>query len=293
MRVAFIGLGNMGFPMAGHLAAKGHAVTVWNRTPGKAELWHQTHGGEVAASPAEAARGAAVVLTCVGRDSDLEAVLFGPDGLLKGLEAGAVLVDHSTVSADLSRRLAEILAERGVGFIDAPVSGGQPGAQSGQLTIMCGGEAASYDRVQPVLASYAKAVSLMGPVGSGQLTKMVNQIAVAGVLQGLAEAIHFAEQADLDVAKVIGAISQGAAASWQMQHRWQTMVDGFYQHGFAVDWMRKDLAIVLDEARRNSAHLPATALIDQFYAEVQRMGGGRWDTSSLLARLQRDTPAAD
>lgn len=293
MRVAFIGLGNMGFPMAGHLASKGHAVTVWNRTPGKAELWHQTYGGEVAATPAEAARGAAVVLTCVGRDSDLEAVLFGPDGLLKGLEAGAVLVDHSTVSADLSRRLAEILAERGVDFIDAPVSGGQPGAQAGQLTIMCGGDTASYERVQPVLASYAKAISLMGPVGSGQLTKMVNQIAVAGVLQGLAEAIHFAQQADLDVAKVIGAISQGAAASWQMQHRWQPMVENFYTHGFAVDWMRKDLAIVLDEARRNGAQLPATALIDQFYADVQHMGGGRWDTSSLLARLQRAPSTAD
>lgn len=293
MRVAFIGLGNMGFPMAGHLSQKGHTVTVWNRTPGKAELWQQSYQGQVAASAAAVAHGAEVVLTCVGRDSDLEAVLFGADGLLKGLEAGAVLVDHSTVSADLSRRLAEILAERGVGFIDAPVSGGQPGAQAGQLTIMCGGETGTYERVQPVLASYAKAVSLMGPVGSGQLTKMVNQIAVAGVLQGLAEAIHFAEQAGLDVAKVIGAISQGAASSWQMQHRWQPMVNNFYNHGFAVDWMRKDLAIVLDEARRNGAQLPGTALVDQFYADVQRMGGGRWDTSSLLARLRRDMPTAD
>ncbi|MES2917710.1 MAG: NAD(P)-dependent oxidoreductase [Pseudomonadota bacterium] len=285
--VAFIGLGTMGYPMAGHLARKGFAVTVYNRTTAKAARWCAEHGGEQAASPAAAARNAAIVFTCVGNDQDLEQVILGNEGVAEGLAAGAVVVDHSTVSATLSRRLAVTLAARGADFIDAPVSGGQQGALNGQLAIMCGGEAASYERVRPALATYARAMTLMGPAGSGQLTKMVNQICVAGLVEALAEGMHFARKAGLDVQQVIDVISQGAASSWQMVNRHKTMIAGDYEHGFAVDWMRKDLAICLAEAASRGVPLPVTGQVDALYAEVQDLGGGRWDTSSLLARLAR------
>lgn len=286
-KLAFIGLGVMGYPMAGHLARCGHELVVYNRTPAKAQAWCQTHTGQRADSPAAAAATADIVFTCVGNDDDLRAVVLGENGIAQGLRPGAVLVDHSTVSAAVSRELATHLRERGADFVDAPVSGGQQGAENGQLTIMCGGESATLARIEPVLRCYARAVTVMGPVGHGQLTKMVNQICIAGLLQGLAEGLYFAQAAGLDGQRVIDAISQGAASSWQMLNRHKTMLAGEYRHGFAVDWMRKDLAICADEARALGLELPVTALVDQFYAEVQAMGGGRWDTSSLLARLQQ------
>ncbi len=286
-KLAFLGLGNMGFPMAGHLARQGHDLTVYNRTAAKSEAWLAQYPGQAAATPRDAARGADIVLSCVGNDQDLREVMLGEHGVIHGLKPGAIVIDHSTVSADISRELAARFAEDAAIFMDAPVSGGQQGAQNGQLTIMCGGEALVFAQVQPVLKSYAKAVTLMGPVGSGQLTKMVNQICVGGLLQALAEGLHFAEKAGLDAHKVVDVIAQGAASSWQMVNRHKTMLADHYEHGFAVDWMRKDFAICLEEASRCGASLPVTALVDQFYAEVQAMGGGRWDTSSLLARLRQ------
>lgn len=284
--VAFIGLGVMGYPMAGHLQQAGYQVRVYNRTQGKAQAWQQQYGGVVCTTPAEAATGAAVVMLCVGNDDDVRSVVYGDDGVLAGLAAGAVLVDHTTASADLARELAMACQRNQVGFIDAPVSGGQSGAQQGSLTIMCGGYGPIFAQVLPVLSVYAKQVQLLGEVGSGQLAKMVNQICIAGVVQGLAEAMHFAQKAGLDGHAVLDVISKGAAQSWQMENRGHTMLDGKFDFGFAVDWMRKDLAITLQEARRNGAQLPLTALVDQFYAEVQAGGGQRWDTSSLITRLK-------
>jgi 3-hydroxyisobutyrate dehydrogenase-like beta-hydroxyacid dehydrogenase len=287
--VAFIGLGVMGFPMAGHLVAKGgHQATVYNRTAAKADQWVAKHGGRAARSPREAASGAEFVFMCVGNDDDLRSVTFGPDGVLAGTAKGSVLVDHTTASADIAREIAASAAAQGVGFLDAPVSGGQAGAENGTLTVMVGGEQAIFDRAKPVMDSYSRMIGLMGPAGSGQLAKMVNQLAIAGVVQGLAEAIHFGKRSGLDIEKVVGVISKGAAQSWQMENRYKTMNAGKFDFGFAVDWMRKDLAICLEEARRNGAKLPLAALVDQFYAEVQSMGGRRWDTSSLIARLERE-----
>ncbi|MDQ8037893.1 MAG: NAD(P)-dependent oxidoreductase [Pedobacter sp.] len=285
--LAFIGLGTMGYPMAGHLSRKGHSVTVFNRTRSTAEKWQGEYAGNIADSPADAARHADLVFTCVGNDNDLREVVLGPQGIIHGLQKNAVLVDHSTVSATVSREIAAALAEKGAGFVDAPVSGGQQGAVNGQLTIMCGGSEAVFTRIKPVLAAYARAVTLIGPTGSGQLAKMVNQICVAGLVEALAEGMNFAEKAGLDVQTVMDAISQGAASSWQMVNRHKTMIAGEYEHGFAVNWMRKDLSICLEEAQKLGAALPATELVDSFYAEVQAMGGGRWDTSSLLARLKK------
>jgi 3-hydroxyisobutyrate dehydrogenase-like beta-hydroxyacid dehydrogenase len=285
-RVAFIGLGVMGGPMAGHLAHAGHEIRVFNRTTAKAARWVEQHGGAAADTPAQAAGGAAAVFVCVGNDDDVRAVTTAPGGVLDGMASGAVLVDHTTTSAALARELADAAQARGVGFVDAPVSGGQPGAEQGTLTVMCGGAPADFARAEPLIACYARTVKRLGPVGAGQLAKMVNQICIAGLVEGLAEALHFAKRAGLDAAAVVDVISHGAAQSWQMEHRHRSMLDGRYDFGFAVDWMRKDLAIVLDEARRNGAHLPLTALVDQLYAEVQAMGGGRWDTSSLMARLE-------
>jgi 3-hydroxyisobutyrate dehydrogenase-like beta-hydroxyacid dehydrogenase len=284
-RTAFIGLGVMGFPMAGHLRAKGHEVTVWNRTAGKAEAWAAKHGGTVAATPREAAAAAEIVFLMVGDDPDLRAVCYGADGALAGLARDAVLVDHTTASADVARELAAAAAERGGHFLDAPVSGGQAGAENGALTVMCGGEPAAFARVEPVIRAYARAVTLLGPAGSGQLTKMVNQICIAGLVQGLAEAINFAKRAGLDTDLVLATISKGAAQSWQMENRWKTMAEGRFDFGFAVDWMRKDLRIAIEEGRRNGAPLPVTALVDQLYRLVQQKGGGRWDTSSLITNL--------
>jgi 3-hydroxyisobutyrate dehydrogenase-like beta-hydroxyacid dehydrogenase len=285
-KIAFIGLGNMGYPMAGHLARLGHTVTVFNRTASRARAWCLEHGGTQAATPAEAAAGADVVMSCVGNDSDLRQVVLEKNGVIEGIRPGALLVDHTTVSAALARELAASLAVRSAGFIDAPVSGGQQGAINGQLAIMCGGTPADIERVRPVMEGYARAITHMGPAGSGQLTKMVNQICVAGLLEALAEGMFFAEKAGLDVQKVIDVISQGAASSWQMVNRHKTMIAGDYEHGFAVDWMRKDLAICLDEANRLGVDLPVTSQVDGRYAQVQDMGGGRWDTSSLLAVLK-------
>ena len=287
--VAFIGLGVMGYPMAGHLQRAGHQVTVYNRTAAKAASWVESYGGQSAATPAEAARGQDVVLLCVGNDDDLREVVCGEQGVLAGAHNGMVLVDHTTASAGVARELSALAAEQGVGFMDAPVSGGQAGAENGQLTIMAGGDEAVFDLVRPILSCYSRMLRLMGPVGSGQLTKMVNQICIGGLLQGLSEAMHFAQQAGLDGDAVVSVISKGAAQSWQMENRYRSMLDGEFDFGFAVDWMRKDLSIVLEEAGRNGARLPVTALVDQFYADVQAMGGGRWDTSSLIARLQRDS----
>ena len=287
--VAFIGLGVMGYPMAGHLQRAGHQVTVYNRTAAKAASWVESYGGQSAATPAEAARGQDVVLLCVGNDDDLREVVCGEQGVLAGAHNGMVLVDHTTASAGVARELSALAAEQGVGFMDAPVSGGQAGAENGQLTIMAGGDEAVFDLVRPILSSYSRMLRLMGPVGSGQLTKMVNQICIGGLLQGLSEAMHLAQQAGLDGDAVVSVISKGAAQSWQMENRYRSMLDGEFDFGFAVDWMRKDLSIVLEEAGRNGARLPVTALVDQFYADVQAMGGGRWDTSSLIARLQRDS----
>jgi 3-hydroxyisobutyrate dehydrogenase-like beta-hydroxyacid dehydrogenase len=284
--LAFIGLGTMGAPMAGHLAHAGHQVTVFNRTRAKAERWVERHGGRVAASPAEAARDAEAVFVCVGNDDDVRAVTNGPDGALHGMRVGAVLVDHTTTSATVARELAAAAAAARVSFLDAPVTGGQVGAENGVLSVMVGGDPAALARVQPLISCYARVVKHLGPSGAGQLAKMVNQICIAGLLQGLAEGLHFARAAGLDPAAVIEVISRGAAQSWQMENRWKSMVEGRFDFGFAVDWMRKDLAIVLDEARRNGAQLPLAALVDGFYAEVQAMGGGRWDTSSLMARLE-------
>jgi 2-hydroxy-3-oxopropionate reductase len=286
-KVAFLGLGVMGGPMAGHLAKKGHDVTVYNRTRAKAEAWVQTHGGAHAATPREAAQGAQIVFACVGNDDDLRGVVLGADGALAGMGPGAVFVDHTTASAEVARELSAAAQEKGFGFIDAPVSGGQAGAENGVLTVMCGGDGETYAKVEDAIKSYARACRLMGPVGSGQLTKMVNQICIAGLVQGLSEGVHFAKRAGLDVEAVLDVIAKGAAGSWQMENRGKTMNEGKFDFGFAVDWMRKDLGILLDEARRNGARLPVSALVDQFYAEVQTMGGNRWDTSSLVARLER------
>ena len=287
-KVAFIGLGVMGYPMAGHLKVNGgHAVTVYNRSPARAEKWVAQFGGSAAATPAAAAKDQDFVFTCVGNDDDLRAVTLGKDGVLAGMRRGAVLIDNTTASAAVARELHATAGALGLGFVDAPVSGGQAGAESGALTVMCGGDLAPYEAAAPVVAAYAKACRLMGASGAGQLTKMVNQICIAGLVQGLAEGVHFAKKAGLDPAAVFDAISKGAAQSWQMENRAKTMIDGKFDFGFAVDWMRKDLGICLDQARAIGAQLPVTALVDQFYADVQAMGGRRWDTSSLLARLQR------
>ncbi len=284
-KVAFLGLGVMGYPMAGHLAAKGFEVVVYNRSQAKAQAFVAQHGGQYAATPALAAKGASVVLMCVGADADVRTVLTGPDGALSTMARGTLVVDHTTTSATVSREMAQVAQELGLGFLDAPVSGGQAGAEKGQLTIMVGGAEPDYARIEPVILSYAKQARLMGPVGAGQLTKMVNQICIAGIVQGLAEGIAFAERAGLDPKAVVEVISKGAAQSWQMENRYASMIERRFDFGFAVDWMRKDLGIVLDESRRNGAHLPLTALVDQFYGDVQAMGGQRFDTSSLLLRL--------
>lgn len=286
MTVSFIGLGVMGYPMAGHLAKAGLNVNVWNRTNSKAEQWAKSYTGHACATISEAVAGADIVLTCVGEDKDLLGVYEGDDGIIANAKKGAVLTDHTTASAIIAERLAKVASGRGLGFIDAPVSGGQKGAEDGALTIMCGGAEADFEKARPIMEHYARALNLMGPAGSGQKTKMVNQIAVAGVVQGLSEALHFAEQANLDVRKVVDVISKGAAQSWQMENRSDTMIEGKFDYGFAVDWMRKDLGICLEEARKINATLPVTALIDQFYADVQNMGGRRWDTSSLIQRLR-------
>jgi 3-hydroxyisobutyrate dehydrogenase len=286
-KVAFLGLGVMGYPMARHLAAKGHDVTVYNRTTAKAEKWVSEHGGRVARTPREAAEGQEIVFACVGNDHDLREVTIGPDGAFKGIAKGAIFVDHTTASAEVARELHAAATAAGFGFVDAPVSGGQAGAENGLLTVMCGGDPETYARAEPVIMSFARACRLMGPPGSGQLTKMINQICIAGLVQGLAEGIHFGKKAGLDIEAVIDVISKGAAGSWQMENRGKTMNQGKFDFGFAVDWMRKDLAICLAEAQKNGARLPVTALVDQFYGDVQTMGGGRWDTSSLLARLER------
>ena len=287
MRLAFLGLGVMGAPMARHLAAAGHDVTVYNRSPAKAAAWVVAHGGHSAATPAAAAADADIVLACVGADADLRAVTLGPDGAFAAMLPGSSFVDHTTVSAAIARELADAGAARGFHVVDAPVSGGQAGAENGQLTIMCGGTADAFARAEPVMAAYARRIGHMGPAGSGQLTKMVNQLAIAGVLQGLAEAMAFGTAAGLDLGQVVDVISKGAAQSWQMDNRAATMARGEFDFGFAVDWMRKDLGLALDEARRLGASLPLAALVDQFYADVQVMGGGRQDTSALLRRLLR------
>ncbi|CUH39725.1 2-hydroxy-3-oxopropionate reductase [Jannaschia seosinensis] len=284
-RVAFLGLGVMGGPMAGHLADDGHAVTVYNRTASKASDWVAAHGGTSGDTPRAASEGAEIVLACVGNDADLRAVCLGEDGAFAGMGDGTLFVDHTTVSAEVTRELAEAAAARGIGYVDAPVSGGQAGAENGQLVIMCGGAEADYARAEPVMAAYAKLSRRMGDVGAGQLTKMVNQICIAGLLQGLSEGLAFAQKAGLDGAAVVDVIQGGAAGSWQMVNRHKTMLAGEFDHGFAVNWMRKDLAICLAEAENMGVPLPGTALIDQFYKDVQIMGGGRWDTSSLIARL--------
>ena len=287
-KVAFLGLGVMGFPMAGHLAAKGgHEVTVYNRTAAKSKAWAEKFGGRAAATPKAAAEGQDFVMACVGNDDDLRAVTIGADGAFSGMKSGAVFVDHTTASAEVARQLDAEATKRGFQFIDAPVSGGQAGAENGVLTVMCGGAETAYKQAEPVIASYARMCKLLGPAGSGQLTKMVNQICIAGLVEGLSGGLHFAKKAGLDVGAVIDTISKGAAQSWQMENRYKTMNEGKFDFGFAVEWMRKDLSICLAEARRNGASLPVTALVDNFYAEVEEMGGKRWDTSSLLARLQR------
>ena len=286
--VAFIGLGVMGGPMARHLAGAGHDVTVYNRTTAKADTWVAANGGTLAATPALAAKGADVVFVCVGNDDDVRSVTLGDDGAIAGMRPGSVLVDHTTASADLARELAAAAATVGVGFVDAPVSGGQAGAENGALTVMCGGDEESFAQVEPIIAAYARACRLLGDVGAGQLTKMVNQICIAGLVQALAEGVNFAQHAGLDVDAVVDVISKGAAQSWQMENRARTMAAGSFDFGFAVEWMRKDLRICLDEASRNGARLPVTALVDQFYAQVAGRGGRRWDTSSLMHLLAND-----
>lgn len=285
-RVAFIGLGAMGYPMAGHLVSQGHEVTVFNRTLATAERWQQEFAGQVALTPAQAAEGAEFVMCCVGNDDDLRSVTVGEQGAFSAMSAGSIFVDHTTASAQVARELGAEAQLRGFEFLDAPVSGGQLGAQNGVLTIMVGGAQSAYQRAEPILHCYARMQRLMGEVGSGQLTKMVNQICIGGLLQGLSEALHFAQSAGLDAEAAMEVISKGAAQSWQLENRYQTMLAGEFDFGFAVEWMRKDFSIVFDEARRNGARLPVTALVDQFYADVEAMGGARWDTSSLLARLQ-------
>ncbi|AUM11270.1 NAD(P)-dependent oxidoreductase [Ketobacter alkanivorans] len=285
MKLAFIGLGVIGYPAAGHLSRAGHNITVFNRTASKAAKWVSEYNGASAASPAAAATSADVIFTCVGNDDDLREVVIGGEGILTTVKPGAILVDHTTASAEVATELAGILKERDACFIDAPVSGGQQGAESGQLTVMCGGDPNDFEKISPLVNAYAKQVTLMGPAGSGQLTKMVNQICIAGLIQSLAEGVQFAQNAGLDVEQVFDVIGKGAAQSWQMDNRHKTMNDKQYEYGFAVDWMRKDLAICLNEARKNGSHLPVAALVDQFYSEVQKMGGGRRDTSSLLKRL--------
>lgn len=287
MRVSFVGLGVMGYPMAGHLARSGYEVAVYNRTAAKVEAWCAEYHGRRAASPAEAAEHAEITFCCVGNDDDVRAVILGEDGILQGAASGAVIVDHTTASAVVAREVHAAASKKGAGFLDAPLSGGQAGAESGQLTIMAGGDQEVFERVLPVMRSYSRACTRIGPVGSGQLAKMVNQICIAGIVQGLSEGLHFAKRAGLDVEAVIGAISKGAAQSWQMENRWQTMVNGEFEFGFAVEWMRKDLKIALEEAERNGASLEMTALVDRFYAEVEALGGSRWDTSSLIRRLEK------
>jgi len=286
LKVAFLGLGVMGHPMAGHLARAGHAVTVYNRTASKSADWAKEYGGTSAPTPREAAAGADIVFACVGNDDDLRSVTIGVDGAFAGMKPGAIFVDHTTASAEVARELAAAARERGLEFIDAPVSGGNLGAINGALTVMCGGNSAAFAKVQPVAMAFSKAVTLLGDSGAGQLAKMVNQIAIAGLVQGLAEAIAFGEKAGLDMKAVLGVIGKGAAQSWQMDNRGPTMIDGKFDFGFAVDWMRKDLGLVLDEAKRNGARLPVTALVDQFYADIQAQGGNRLDTSSLIKRLR-------
>ena len=286
MRISFLGLGVMGYPMAGYLAKAGHDVCVYNRTTEKARRWQSEFDGRMAESPAEAAANAEIVITCVGNDDDVRSVILENLGVLPAIPPGSIIVDHTTASASIAKEIHQLAQAKDVGFLDAPLSGGQAGAESGQLTIMAGGEPDTYERVLPVMENYAKSCTLVGPVGSGQLAKMVNQICIAGIVQGLSEGIHFAKRAKLDVAKVIGAISKGAAQSWQMENRWQTMVDDQFEFGFAVEWMRKDLKIALDEASRNGASLDATELVDGYYAEVEELGGSRWDTSSLIKRLE-------
>ncbi len=285
MKVAFLGLGVMGYPMAGHLARAGHDVTVFNRSPAKAAAWVAAYGGASAPTPQTAARGAQIVLMCVGNDDDVRAVITGPQGALSGMNAGAILVDHTTASAEVARDMSAATSAVGVQFLDAPVSGGQAGAENGKLTIMVGGDTATFARAEPVLMHYARAVTLMGAAGAGQLTKMVNQICIAGLVEGLSEGINFAMRAGLDAERVIDVISKGAAQSWQMENRGKTMIAGKFDFGFAVDWMRKDLSICLAEARTNGAALPVTAIVDQFYAQLQRRGEGRADTSSLIRLL--------
>ncbi len=287
-KVAFIGLGVMGHHMAGHLQSGGHDVTVYNRTSAKAEAWVKRHGGAMAPTPREAASDAEFVFTCVGNDDDLRSVVLGDNGAFAGMKPGAVLVDNTTASADVARELSAIARQRDTGFIDAPVSGGEAGAENGVLTVMCGGEPADFERARPVIDCFARAVTLMGPSGAGQLTKMVNQLCIAGLLQGLAEGLNFGARAGLDMERVVAVISQGAAQSWQMDNRAATMLQGKFDYGFAVDWMRKDLGICLAEAKHNGARLPVTALVDQFYAQLQARGGSRWDTSSLMHLLTND-----
>lgn len=285
-KTAFIGLGVMGYPMAGHLVAAGHEVTVYNRTAARAEAWVSEHAGVTAPTPAQAAAGAEYVFACVGDDPDVRAVTTGPGGVLETMAAGSVLVDHTTASADVAREVHAAAAETGVGFVDAPISGGQAGAENGALTVMCGGDQTDFDRVAPVIAAYSRACNLLGGPGSGQLTKMVNQICIAGLVQGLSEGIDFAQRAGLDVGEVVDTISKGAAGSWQMENRAHTMAEGTFDYGFALDWMRKDLRICFEEAGRNGASLPITAIVDQFYARLQRQGHGRWDTSTLIHLLR-------
>jgi 3-hydroxyisobutyrate dehydrogenase len=287
-KVAFLGLGVMGYPMAGHLKAKGgHEVTVYNRTGAKADKWATQFGGKSAKTPKAAAEGQDFVMCCVGNDNDLRDVTLGADGAFAGMKKGALFVDHTTASAEIARELYDAAKKGGFDFIDAPVSGGQAGAENGALTVMCGGDAEPFARAEKVIAAYARACNLLGSPGAGQLAKMVNQICIAGLVQGLSEGLHFAKRAGLDIEKLVATISKGAAQSWQMENRYKTMAEDKFDFGFAVDWMRKDLGICLSEARRNGAHLPVTALVDQFYSEVQKMGGKRWDTSSLIARLDR------
>ena len=287
MRVAFAGLGVMGYPMAGYLAKAGHDVTVYNRTTEKAERWAQEFRGALSSTPGKAASDAEIVFACVGNDDDVREVILGDDGILASIPEGGIIVDHTTASAIVAREVAAAAAGKNVGFLDAPLSGGQAGAENGQLTIMVGGNEDVFGRARPVMDAYAKAITLIGPVGHGQLAKMVNQICIAGVVQGLSEGLHFAKRADLDVANVMAAISKGAAQSWQMENRWETMVANEFDFGFAVEWMRKDLGIALEEAEKNGANLGMTKLVDQYYAEVQELGGNRWDTSSLIARLEK------
>jgi 3-hydroxyisobutyrate dehydrogenase len=285
MKTAFLGLGVMGFPMAGHLKKGGHEVTVYNRTAARAQKWVETHGGRAAATPADAAKGADIVFSCVGNDDDLRSIALGEQGVFDGMGKGAIFVDHTTASANVARELGEVAKGKGLHFLDAPVSGGQAGAENGKLTVMVGGDQADFDRAKAVIDCYARACVLLGPVGSGQLAKMVNQICIAGLVQGLAEGMNFAVKAGLDPAKLVETISKGAAQSWQMENRALTMVQDKFDFGFAVDWMRKDLGICLEESKRNGARLPVTALVDQFYAQVQQRGGKRWDTSSLIHLL--------